>query len=110
MNLDRVEIFASEGRVTVAVPLGRDRPIKAPRRYVILPSETIDDYLIGTRQARSGEIDAERRLSFVRENLDMILRRVVQIYEAKLVIGRPSIDGPLDNGLPEILQIRPREL
>ncbi|MGZ8284048.1 MAG: hypothetical protein ACXW27_00315 [Allosphingosinicella sp.] len=110
MNLDRVEVSASEGRITVAVPLGRDRPIKAPRRYVLLPSETIDDHLIGTRRTRSGEIDAERRLSFVRENLEMILRRAVQICEAKLVIGHPSIDGPQGNGLPDIIHIRPGEL
>jgi hypothetical protein len=110
MRLERVEVFAAERRVTVAVPLGRDRPASAPRRYVILPNETIDDYLIGTRQAGSGEIDDARRLQFVRDNLEMILRRAVAICEAKLVIGRPSIDGPLDNGLPEIIHIWPQEL
>ncbi len=80
-------VFPQGDDVHVHVPLGNVGGRRAPKRWIVISRETIEDYL-GLPPESAGRMDARQRESFVRNRLDQIL----VIAERRAAAGEP---GPI---------------
>lgn len=99
-------IQAQGDAVWIRVPTvgGRERVVSVSR-------EAIEDYLSLGPEAARDMSDAQRE-SFARSNVDLLLRRAVEVTCAKLIVDRPDIRAPIGTGtgLPEVIMLRSGEI
>lgn len=106
---DASNIFARHGDVCIDVPLGSEIGKLAPKRRVVVSGEAIEDFLRLTPEAAASLDDAERE-RFVCDNLEMILRRAVELTASKVIVSDMRISAPPGTGLPDLILIRAGEL
>lgn len=102
-------MVARNGDVRIDVPLPTETGPLARQRTVMVSGEAIEDFLRLGPDAAASMTDVERE-QFVRENLEMILRRAVEITAAKVIVSDMRIDAPRRTGLPDLILVRAGQL
>ena len=97
-------IRVENGQVSIHVPLADRSDVRY--RSILIEEAAIARYL-NVGQDQLGEHNLE---SFARNNLEYIMRRAIEVAQAKLIVPNFAIDAPRQHGLPDIICIKEGEL